>query len=106
MLALTHHAIVQYAHHLIGGRGWTEAYEVLGDDIVIFYPPLASKYVELMSLYGVELNMSKSVISSGAKPVVEFAKRTSFKGHDVSPLSFKMFLNQDTFKGRLAIYDW
>jgi hypothetical protein len=57
-----------------------------------------------MSLYGVELNMSKSVISHGEKPTVEFAKRTSLKGKDVSPLSMKMFLNQDSFKGRLSTF--
>jgi hypothetical protein len=77
---------------------------VLGDDVVIFSPPLAKKYVELMTLYGVELNMAKSVISHGKFPTVEFAKRTSLKGKDVSPLSFKMFLNQDSFAGRLSIF--
>jgi len=105
MLALTHHAIVQYANYLLGNKNnWTEAYEVLGDDIVIFDPSLAKKYEELMGLYGVELNMAKSVISHGKQPVVEFAKRTSFKGKDVSPLSLKMFLNQDSFAGRLSIF--
>jgi len=104
MLALTHHAIVQYANRLIGNRTWSDAYEVLGDDIVIFEPSLAKKYVELMTLFGVELNMSKSVISHGNKPTVEFAKRTSYNGKDVSPLSLKMFLNQDSFKGRLSIF--
>jgi len=78
----------------------------LGDDIVIFEPSLAKKYVELMSSFGVELNMAKSVVSHGPKPVVEFAKRTSLLGSDVSPLSLKMFLNQESFKGRLAIFDW
>lgn len=106
MLALTHHAIVQYANRLLGRRGWTEAYEVLGDDIVIFDPSLAAKYVELMCLFGVELNMAKSVCSKGRFPTVEFAKRTSLRGVDVSPLSFKMFLNQDSFKGRLSIFDF
>lgn len=77
---------------------------MLGDDIVIFYPPLASKYVEVMALFGVSLNMSKSVISHGPEPTVEFAKRTSLKGKDVSPLSLKMFLNQDHFSGKLGIF--
>jgi hypothetical protein len=78
----------------------------LGDDIVIFDPSLAAKYVELMSLYGVGLNMAKSVISIKKDPVVEFAKQTSLKGKNVSPLSFKMFLNQDNFKGRISIFDF
>jgi len=59
-----------------------------------------------MALFGVELNMAKSVISHGRFPVVEFAKRTAFNTSDVSPISFKMFLNQDSFAGRLAIFDF
>jgi hypothetical protein len=39
-------------------------------------------------------------------PVVEFAKRTSFNMKDVSPISWKMFLNQDTFAGRLSIVSY
>jgi hypothetical protein len=81
--------ILQYCSILIGNSvsKWNEQYEVLGDDIVIFDPSLAKKYVELMELYGVPLNQSKSVISHLERPVVEFAKRTSVKGIDVSPLS-------------------
>jgi hypothetical protein len=78
---------------------------VLGDDIVIFSPPLAEKYVEVMALCGVELNMAKSVISHKKIPTVEFAKRTSLNGKEVSPISLKMFLNQDSFSGRIAIFD-
>jgi hypothetical protein len=59
-----------------------------------------------MSLFGVSLNMAKSVISIKKDPVVEFAKQTSLKGKNVSPLSFKMFLNQDNFKGRISIFDF
>lgn len=106
MLDLCHHAIIQYAWKLIGGSGWCNDYEVLGDDVVIFQPSLAAKYIELMSLYGVELNMSKSVISQGEFPVVEFAKRTSLKKSDVSPISWKMLLNQDHFKGKLSTFLW
>jgi hypothetical protein len=38
---------------------------------------------------GVEINLSKSVVSNPGS-VVEFAKRTSFKGVDVSAVSLKM----------------
>jgi hypothetical protein len=106
MLALCHHAIVQYAFRLIGGQGWTKDYEVLGDDIVIFSKPLALKYVELMDHFGVPLNLAKSVVSHLRIPVVEFAKRTSLNRVDVSPISLKMFLNQDSFAGKIAIFDW
>lgn len=103
MLAVTHHLIMQYCNILIGKTGWTEDYEVLGDDIVIFCPFLAKKYVEIMSLLGVPLNEMKSVISIQEVPTVEYAKRTSYKSIDVSPISWKMFFNQDTFQGRLSI---
>jgi len=106
MLALCHHGILQYCSKLIGNTGWNTDYEVLGDDIVIFSPPLAKKYVEVMALFGVELNMAKSVVSHKKVPVVEFAKRTALNGRDVSPISLKMFLNQDSFSGRIAIFDW
>jgi len=59
-----------------------------------------------MALFGVSLNMAKSVISHKKVPTVEFAKRTSLNGKDVSPISLKMFLNQDSFSGRVAIFDW
>jgi hypothetical protein len=59
-----------------------------------------------MALYGVGLNRAKSVVSHGKEPTVEFAKRTSFRMSDVSPISFKMFLNQDSFVGRLATFDF
>lgn len=47
------------------------------------------------------INETKSIISS--KPVVEFAKRTSYFGNDVSALSFKEFLSNNNFFGRLSM---
>lgn len=102
MLALTHHMIMQYCSRSLnpGLKRWEDRYEVLGDDIVIFSKDLATKYLEIMSLIGVPINESKSVVSEH-RPVVEFAKRTWWKD-SVSPLPWKMFLNQDTFKGRIS----
>lgn len=95
---------MQYASSLLGNtRKWEDRYEILGDDIIIFNDNLASKYLELMEHFGVPINATKSVVSVGGREVVEYAKRTSIKGVDVSPLSWKMFLAQDTFNGRLAI---
>lgn len=105
MLALTHHMIMQYCSKLIGNSGWCTQYEVLGDDIVIFNEALASKYLEIMELIGVPINEMKSVISKTGS-TVEFAKRTSYHQTDVSPISWKMFFNQDTFAGRLSIVNY
>jgi len=81
---------------------------VLGDDIVIFDPLLASHYLQVMGLLGVPINVSKSVVTSANSQhkVVEFAKRTSVDGRDCSPLSWKMFTSQDSYPGRLAIIDY
>lgn len=106
MLAITHHLIMQFCNHLLGNTKWTDQYEVLGDDIVIFDHNLAKKYLEVMSNLGVPINTSKSVVSIQKAPVVEFAKRTSYNMTDVSPISWKMFHNQDTFSGRLSIVSY
>jgi hypothetical protein len=55
-----------------------------------------------MKLIGVPINESKSVVAKD-RPVVEFAKRTWW-GNSVSPLPWKMFMNQDTFKGRISTF--
>lgn len=81
---------------------------MLGDDIVIFDSKLAAFYLQVMGLLGVPINESKSVITlPGSKHiVVEFAKRLSVNGRDASPLSWKMFLSQDSYPGHLAIIDF
>jgi hypothetical protein len=45
--------------------------------------------------------MSKSIISN--RPVLEFAKRTSYYGKDVSAISFKEMLQSNNFFGKLAL---
>jgi hypothetical protein len=48
-----------------------------------------------MNALGVPINESKSVVSR-SKPVVEFVKRTSYLGKEVSAIQFNMFMSQDT----------
>jgi len=95
--------MVQYCYKKINitFQGWYSDYVVLGDDIVIFDKEVAESYLILCKDLGVSINENKSVISK--LPVVEFAKRTSFKGFDVSALSFKEFIQNDNFFGRLSI---
>jgi len=50
---------------------------------------------------GVDITLSKSVTSSRA--VFEFAKVTGFFGKNVSPISWKMFISQNSFMGRANI---
>lgn len=90
-MALTHHALVQLAAeraHITSESEWFSDYAVLGDDIVIASGPVAQEYVKLMQEIGVGLNLSKSLISVTGR-VVEFAKRTLYKGHNISPVPVK-----------------
>jgi len=73
---------------MMGHRHEFRDYALLGDDIVICNKQVAKRYLKLMEKLGVEVNLTKSLISSHA---LEFAKRFIFKGIDVSPFSAKEF---------------
>lgn len=101
-LAITHHWILQYCSLQLGNvTKWEDRYEVLGDDIVIFDHSLALKYLEVMALLGVEINLSKSV-RSPALQVFEFAKRTVVNGVNVSSISFQQVISQSSRGARVA----
>lgn len=104
MLALTHHIIVQLAYrecYPAAPWTWYEEYEVLGDDIVLFEERVANKYLEIMTGYGVDINLSKSVIAKNQ--TIEFAKNTFLNGINVSALPIKMFHNQTDRIGKINI---
>lgn len=109
MLAVSHHLIVQLSARLAGklefkgGKlSWFENYELLGDDIVIFDKEVADSYLIQMKKLGVAINLAKSVIAP-KKAVFEFAKVTGHNNKDVSALSWKAFISQNTFMGRANI---
>lgn len=90
MLNLTHHLIVQWAYqrsldYKLGTL--FDGYAVLGDDIVIASDSVASHYLDIMKELGVEINLSKSLLSRNGS--CEFAKRYYVNYQDASPLSFK-----------------
>jgi len=74
MLALTHHAIVQYAAQRSGRVNWFVDYAILGDDIVIADAQVSGHYRQILSEIGVKAGLAKSIISR-SKFVVEFAKK-------------------------------
>ena len=84
MLALVHHALVQWAAYRARVRGWFTLYAVLGDDVVIAHGGVAEQYVRIMKEIGVNIGFHKSVISNNRS--LEFAKRFFFKGVEVTPL--------------------
>jgi len=87
-LALTHHFIVQFAAFRVGELGWYQNYAVLGDDVVIADLKVARSYLQIMKSLGVECGLHKSIMSYNGI-ALEFAKKTFYKGVDVSPIPFK-----------------
>jgi hypothetical protein len=84
MLALTHHAIVQWAAYNCKHTGWFDLYAVLGDDLVIGDSAVAAEYLLIMERLGVKISFAKSIVSSNLS--IEFAKRFFYRGVEVSPL--------------------
>jgi hypothetical protein len=81
MLALTHHAIVQWAAHRAKRRHPKASipiafrdYAVLGDDIVILNKYVAKEYLRVLKEIGVKAGLAKSIVSKGAF-YLEFAKK-------------------------------
>lgn len=88
MLALTHHLIVQFSAwrvKVVRPGQMFKAYAVLGDDIVIYHPKVAKSYHYVLTQLGVECNLAKSIISPKGL-ALEFAKKTFWKGENVSPI--------------------
>lgn len=101
MLAVTHHFIMQYCHsEVYSTREWNTDYEILGDDLVIFDTKLFQKYIEVMKRLDVGINLSKSLISDHLS-ALEFAKRTGVDGVDVSGISIKQLIAEDSALGRI-----
>jgi hypothetical protein len=60
---------------------------LLGDDIVIANKTVADQYLMIMKDLGVEINLSKSVISN--EGCFEFAKRLVSPSGEISPVGPK-----------------
>jgi len=95
MLALVHHAIVQWAALRAGvitaGKQWYGGYAILGDDVVIVGKTVALEYSRLMKALDVGIGDHKSLVSKSGM-ALEFAKRTFRDGVDVSMVPFAEFV--------------
>jgi hypothetical protein len=94
MLAFTHHFIVQAAawHADVVPAGTLfRDYAVLGDDLLIGNSKVRKSYLLIVDSLGVECGIAKSILSPKGL-AVEFAKRTFWKGVDVSPLPVLEFV--------------
>lgn len=87
MLALTHHAMVQFASYRAGNKGWFDRYAVLGDDIVIADDRVALEYRKFCEFIGLGIGIAKSLEARGK--TLEFAKKFFFRGEHVSGLPVK-----------------
>lgn len=86
MLALTHHALVQWSALRVGAirpGEWYLHYAILGDDVVIGGTKVADEYLEIMREIDVSISFHKSLVSVPGL-ALEFAKRTFYQGNDVS----------------------
>jgi hypothetical protein len=97
MLALTHHAMVQFCAQRAGIKGWFDLYAVLGDDIVIADSIVAAKYRALCKTLGVEIGLSKSLVSRGK--TLEFAKKLFLQGEECSGMPQKFWAAAQTSSG-------
>jgi hypothetical protein len=87
MLALTHHAMVQFAAYRAGVKGWFGLYAVLGDDVVIAHDGVARAYQEFCKEIQLGIGIAKSLVARGK--TLEFAKKFFFRGELVSGLPVK-----------------
>lgn len=105
-LALIHHFIVQAAAWDAGvvpiGTWFTE-YAVLGDDLVIFNKKVKAAYLRITNALGVECGIAKSLLSPHGL-AIEFAKRTLWKGVDISPIPLTEFVAANLTVGEAVLF--
>jgi hypothetical protein len=89
-----HHYLVQYAAWNVGFKGsFFKDYSVLGDDVTIWNEKVALEYLRLLGVLDVDVNQLKSFVPRPGDygPCgAEFAKRISYKGIELTPISLVM----------------
>jgi hypothetical protein len=89
VFALTHHFIIQYCAFKNGIKSFHD-YRVLGDDVAIWHPRVAKMYKEIITKLDVQISEFKSIqpnYSSSGPACAEFAKRLSYFGVEMTPIS-------------------
>jgi hypothetical protein len=114
-LALVHHFVVYLALRKVFNKKspeYTENlfknYRVLGDDIVLGNPDIASAYLDVTRILGIPINLAKSEVSpitdeprSGGLAV--FANQVKLFTTDISPASLREDLAIDTHLARFEL---
>lgn len=102
MLAWSHHVIVTMAALRVGKIGF-DKYLVLGDDIVIADKDVAYAYLTIMKELDVDINLSKSIISSNGS--LEFAKRFFYNYQDVTGIPYlEMAVAKHDVRGLIQLF--
>jgi hypothetical protein len=70
-------------------------YRILGDDIVIFNTEVAQRYQWLLEKIGLKINLSKSIIGDRENYQIEFAKRLSLIGKEMSSIRHNILSKND-----------
>jgi hypothetical protein len=90
MMSITHHALVRFSAFRAGLDKFVD-YLVLGDDLVIANTAVADAYRDVCSQFGIPIGLPKSY--SSVEGFLEFARRTYLNGVDLSPISFRDYLD-------------
>jgi hypothetical protein len=108
--ALWHHDIIQYAYYRCRRRKglplrFFKDYKILGDDVVIFNKEVAGEYQFLITeVYGIKINLQKSVIGDSKNSQIEFTKRLALRGKEMSSVK-RNILTKNSIHGMLDLID-
>lgn len=87
-LAITNHILVRLAGAKLGINKFSD-YFVIGDDLVIFNSDVATEYIRLTKVLGIDTKDDDSIHPKSAH-TLEIAKRLFRRGVEVSPLPFRL----------------
>lgn len=84
LCSLAHHLVVEYKSK----TGVKDKYRLIGDDVIITDEPLARNYFETIKRLGVEVNLSKTVVTEAHRPrAAEVAKQLFYEGKSITPVT-------------------
>lgn len=98
--ALWHHDIIQFAYNRENFRKgkplrFFKDYRLIGDDVVIFNKEVSVAYQEILNDLGVPINLSKSVLGNALDSQIEFTKRFSLRGKEMSSIKRNLLTKND-----------
>lgn len=102
LATLAHAMIIDHLDQKVNG-GPTQCWQVVGDDVVIANDTVAKLYKEEMTNLGVEINLSKSLISS---KYAEFLGKLMTKDGVNPSIKVKILSGHSQIIDALAFYGW